>query len=567
MSARVFRPYTRTLGTPTTALALVLLTACATTDEWIDQGAAPLSGATIASIAAKNLGEGPCSTNSAGGSGFYTSCGQAWCADFARWVWAQAGVSNTSELTPAAGSFYVYGANHGTLHSTPQVGDAVVFNYGYQGTGTAEHVALVTKVNSDGTIESISGNWGNRVTLNVPAYSPSIGSTPSTMGQKISGFVSPVGVTSGGGGGGGGHVGADVDGDGHADLVAVTGGHAYAYKGQSSGVFLDGGDSFAGTLGDRRAGSAAGWWLIDAADVTGDGHADLVGLHAGGTAMVWPGQSNLDFGASASSFAGTMTLATAQSPGFDPIAVADVTGDGRADLVAAHTDGDVYVYPGEASGAFAYGVTTGNGGFDWALHDGTGHWPVGVADVTGDGRADLVTMHSDGDAYVYVGQADGHFTGPVASFAGTMHPTLADGRPGHEPIGVADVTGDGHADLVTLAEGTAHVYPGTASGAFSGAALSFAGTMTSARLGGSGFDAAAVLDVTGDGHADLLAGRNDGDIYLYPGTPSGTFSPYVTTFHGTFHDALFGGGQGLDIVSQSLSVRRAVCSSGGCRIP
>ena len=67
------------------------------------------------------------------------------------------GAGNTSELDAAAGSFYVYGQNHGTLSNTPAVGDAVVFDY--QGGGVADHVAIVTQVNSDGTIETVSGDW------------------------------------------------------------------------------------------------------------------------------------------------------------------------------------------------------------------------------------------------------------------------------------------------------------------------------------------------------------------------------------------------------------------------
>ena len=74
----------------------------------------------------------------------------------------------------------------------------------------------------------------------------------------------------------------------------------------------------------------------------------------------------------------------------------EARGDGRADLVTAYTDGNVYVYPGQASGAFGSGVDSFSGTFDAANHDGTGHYMVGVADVTGDGRADLVTAHENG---------------------------------------------------------------------------------------------------------------------------------------------------------------------------
>src|SRR5271166_4684062 len=126
--------------------------------------ASALTGTDVASLASANVGGAACGGNSLGGHSFDSSCtgngGQPeyWCADFARWVWENVGAQYTSELTAAAGSFYVYGQNHGTLKNTPAVGDAVVFDY--QGGGVADHVALVTTVNGDGTIETVSGDWG-----------------------------------------------------------------------------------------------------------------------------------------------------------------------------------------------------------------------------------------------------------------------------------------------------------------------------------------------------------------------------------------------------------------------
>ena len=156
-------------------------------------------GSNIVSIAQANNYKAACSTNSAGTTGFNSSCTgnggspENWCADFAKWVWAQAG-ANVSGLTPGAGSFGQY---NGGLHSTPHVGDAVVFNY--NGAGYADHVAIVTEV-GNGTIKSIggneggqSGNWAatSRVRVDGP-YSSALGYS-SYMGQRINGYVSPIG--------------------------------------------------------------------------------------------------------------------------------------------------------------------------------------------------------------------------------------------------------------------------------------------------------------------------------------------------------------------------------------
>ena len=76
-----------------------------------------------------------------------------------KWVWENNGV-DTSGLNAASGSFYVYGQNHGTLPNTPSVGAAVVFDY--HGGGSADHVAIVTRVFGDGTIETVSGDWNGQ---------------------------------------------------------------------------------------------------------------------------------------------------------------------------------------------------------------------------------------------------------------------------------------------------------------------------------------------------------------------------------------------------------------------
>ncbi|MEU9986785.1 CHAP domain-containing protein [Streptomyces sp. NPDC048045] len=160
-------------------------------------GTASASTDDIVTIANANIGDHACDTNSSGGQGYNSSCTGAngspenWCADFAEWVWAQAGY-NVDGLTPAAGSFGQYGAG---LHSDPQVGDAVVFNY--DGNSYADHVAIVTAVNPDGTIESTGGNEGDvsdpsTSTVNHQGpYSGAVGYS-SYWNQTINGYVSPT---------------------------------------------------------------------------------------------------------------------------------------------------------------------------------------------------------------------------------------------------------------------------------------------------------------------------------------------------------------------------------------
>jgi hypothetical protein len=171
--------------------------------------------ADIANLTLDNVGHKACQKNSLGGDYYYSSCtgngGQPeyWCADFARWVWANEGVDHTSTLTAAARSFYTYGVEYGTFSTTPQVGDAAVFSK----TGSARtsvnidqihHVGLVTSV-SDGEVQIVSGDWGGIDGTQAEFASTShvvkngkITAGPgfkSEFNRYLVGYVSPEGVT------------------------------------------------------------------------------------------------------------------------------------------------------------------------------------------------------------------------------------------------------------------------------------------------------------------------------------------------------------------------------------
>ncbi|GIH17845.1 hypothetical protein Raf01_60170 [Rugosimonospora africana] len=105
---------------------------------------------------------------------------QAWCADFGKWVWIQAGAA-TSGINSLYNSFETYGKNHGTWHtSNPQPGDAIVFNYG--------HVGLVVSATTS-NVTYISGNTSNPATGNDDAV---LQKTISRSTSSIVGYASPV---------------------------------------------------------------------------------------------------------------------------------------------------------------------------------------------------------------------------------------------------------------------------------------------------------------------------------------------------------------------------------------
>jgi hypothetical protein len=154
-------------------------------------------GERVADIARREINNHACGPNKVDGGGYFSSCvhhqaHEEWCADFARWVWAQAQALNTDKLTPAAASFAKYGA---VRHGNPNVGDAVLF--GYDGVSFAKHVAIVVSVLPGGKIVTIGGNEGpsddtSRVTKDGPYDGAFNSFDPLAPNGPLSGYVSPV---------------------------------------------------------------------------------------------------------------------------------------------------------------------------------------------------------------------------------------------------------------------------------------------------------------------------------------------------------------------------------------
>ena len=260
---------------------------------------------------------------------------------------------------------------------------------------------------------------------------------------------------------------------------------------------------------------------------------------------------------------------TGWSVGRHPRFVADVTGDGRADLVGFGYDG-VWVAVARADRTFAPEQFVLA---DFGYNSGccAGHTVRFVADITGDGRADLVSFGQAG-TYTAVARADGTFTpaelvlvGVGGSFLqdvdadgcadlirinyGTTEIHVAYARPERPglfvhpqlvsttfPHGglfhVADITGDRYADLLTF-----YLAPsGGIERAFTAVSLP-QGTAPYAEFQDIGLGSHKLLldvaftDVTRDGRADLV-----GFGYYPDVSPDGVFGTFraIATGHGTF---------------------------------
>jgi hypothetical protein len=126
---------------------------------------------------------------------------EEWCADFAAWVWKQAGARVAYALEPGylnsqSASFYVWGIDNRTWHPVgsgyvPQPGDVAVYGLDLS-TYVAQHVAIVTSATSDNAAPDVVNGDGDRTGFSVvevglhQAFADVHG-----HGGRLSGYVSP----------------------------------------------------------------------------------------------------------------------------------------------------------------------------------------------------------------------------------------------------------------------------------------------------------------------------------------------------------------------------------------
>jgi len=161
----------------------------------------------------------------------------------------------------------------------------------------------------------------------------------------------------------------DLDGDGDLDVVTARG-----YTGGGGFVFLrnEGNGAFGQPVNVAGATRSAG---IAVADLNGDGKADVVvsdgdGLAIGNSMSVYLGNGNGTFGAPKTYPTGG--LATA-------VTAANLDGDNALDLAVADYASDlVVVLPGNGNGTFGSATTYGVGTDPWSVVSGSFGGPSGA---------------------------------------------------------------------------------------------------------------------------------------------------------------------------------------------
>ena len=293
---------------------------------------------------------------------------------------------------------------------------------------------------------------------------------------------------------------ADINGDGHVDIVAANAssdlqGGIQLWLGTGQGTWMAG-----------PAPTVTGIYMdVAVADFNGDGRLDIAGAGWGahGALRVWL----------ANPAGGWTALAPVSRGNFYGLHVADINGDGRLDLAAGSYKTGVRLFIGDGQGGFTEEFISKKGsekdssadaGASKALvspHAETSFWQALPVDVDGDGRPDIVAGSLDyKGVQVWLNQGEKGWKPLVDMFprTGTFYGLAA-----------ADLNRDGRPDIcaANFGEGVT-LWPGGAAGAGTAAVANAAAVMAEPRPGDAAVRENDVFKVI-DGTAEYKIGAGD----------------------------------------------------------
>ncbi|MBI4551443.1 MAG: VCBS repeat-containing protein [Candidatus Latescibacteria bacterium] len=275
---------------------------------------------------------------------------------------------------------------------------------------------------------------------------------------------------------------ADLNRDGALDLIVTN------YRTNTVSILYGNGQGEFASPVEYQAGATPS--AVVAADFDGDGRLDLAVANRAGHTPV-PGDVSILLQTPAGHFTERETRLLGRSP--RALLAADLTGDGKTDLVAANfLAATIFVFTGKGDGSFNDPIT---------LTTRPGPVHLAAADLNEDGQLDLVVANRRAGTgqpglSVYLGQTEGTFRDPLYLAAGEMAAAVA----------ATDLDGDGHADIA-LVHGFSDdlmLYRGNGRG-------EFADPMTIPFEFGISLRSLVAADLDHDGDQDLVIANKDND--------------------------------------------------------
>ena len=308
---------------------------------------------------------------------------------------------------------------------------------------------------------------------------------------------------------------ADVNGDGHLDMVTMGLADIEVWLGNGDGTFADPKVFYTNDFNRTGLTGSDPGQVMAAADFDGDGNIDLW------TAVWFNTATSIMKGNGDGTFAAEpMITLLPPSPGYEPYGaiinmVADLNGDGLSDIVFIDPSGALGVAISDGKGHLTsnpHALPPGENGLDYI-----GGFAA-VGDLNNDGYQDVVLNAIRGqypDLAAVLSNGDGTFKNPIPLHTGTNEfPTAAF---------IADLNHDGIPDIVTT-------YCGDSGNTPPGILVSLGngdGTFRNQPFVqyGQCLNSAALADVNNDGNLDLVVGDlYAGQITALQGDGTGAFN-------------------------------------------
>ena len=356
-------------------------------------------------------------------------------------------------------------------------------------TGSGPFSVAVADVNGDGRPDLIVANYFGSSTVSVLLNTTAPGAaTPSFAAQNTFATGSgPHSVTT-----------ADVNGDGKPDLIVAN------FDGNTISVLLNTTVPGAATpsfAAQRTFAAGSGPIAITAADINGDGKLDLILTNFGGNTVSVLLNTTAP-GATTPSFAARQTFATGTNP--FSVAVADVNGDGKPDLIVTATN----INSNSVSvllNTTASGATTPSFAAQQTFATGSNNQSVTVAEINGDGKPDLIVANFYDDTVSVLLNT----TAPGATTPSFATQQIFTTGPSPRSATAADVNNDGKPDLI-VANSDGNTVSVLLNTTVPGATTpSFAAQQTFATGDKPVF--VTVGDMNGDGKPDLIVANDNGN--------------------------------------------------------
>lgn len=317
----------------------------------------------------------------------------------------------------------------------------------YSSGGAFAGLVAIEDVNGDGIPDLVVGNSCESTDPEFECIGTSV--VGVLLGNGDGTFQSPVGYSVGA------YlfssiVVGDFDGDGKPDMAAVVcpadqscGG----FEPNEVGVLLNNGNGTFQAPVFYNSGGYQGLSLpaIAIGDLNGDGNLDIVVANSclqTGQDCVNGGAVDILLGNGDGTF---QTAVSFNSGGFDAlsVAIADMNGDGKLDLVVGNEYEDGF----DTSGVSVF-LGNGDGTFQAPIASPGDGVSVAISDVNGDGRPDVVMAYPCGSygcekgiVVVLLGNGDGTFQAAVSYPSGGYRDNT---------LAIGDVNGDGREDLIVV---------------------------------------------------------------------------------------------------------------------